>query len=225
MILLSARGRGRIRGWVCECVQTAYECVQCVHVHRKCVQTVYQHMHIRKKMLSYSLDREIKENWPRGHASYSFLKTNCNLLGRRLGHGRMQMKWYIIQGKMLPRVTILVTQIKTESSWKWKGVNFSLLEQQCIATLRHVVTPILDGVPEPSKWWQLSANPPSTKRCWPDIGPQGPNLGYVLNTPRAWHLPWTCLNARGGGKKHHRDQEQKRVSDFSCTSRPALCSS
>lgn len=123
------------------------------------------------------------------------------------GTGQCKKKGYIIQGKMLPRVTILVTQIKTESSGKRKDAIFNLLEQQCTATLRNVVTPILDGQslshPSDGSSPKESANPPNMKRCWTDIGPQGPNLGYVLNTPHAWHLPWDCLNARGRGRKHH----------------------
>lgn len=172
----------------------------------------------------------MKENWPRGRVAHSFLKTNYNLVGRRLGHGRMQMKWYIIQGKMLPRVTILVTQIKTESSRKWKDVNFNLLEQQCIATLRHVVTPIVDGVPEPPKWWQLSERKCKSPKHegmldWHRTTGTKSRVCFKYSSCLAFALDLFKCTRRGGRKKHHRDQEQKRVSDFSRTSRPALYSS
>lgn len=82
-------------------------CTNCVsaHAHKKIDAVIFP---------GQRNERELAE----GRVAHSFLKTNYNLVGRRLGHGRMQMKWYIIQGKMLPRVTILVTQIKTESSRK-----------------------------------------------------------------------------------------------------------
>lgn len=51
---------------------------------------------------------------------------------------------------LLPRVTILVTQTKTEH--QWKDAISNLVELQCIATMRHVLTPI----PEASGWWDFT---------------------------------------------------------------------
>lgn len=98
----------------------------------------------------------MKDKWPRGRVSHSFLKTNYNLVGRGLGHGTMQNEGVHYSGENVTKGYHISYPDQNRILMKVKGCYFQFTGTTMYSHTETRGHPHSRWtVPEPSKWWQL----------------------------------------------------------------------